>query len=154
MIGLALTAIGIGNFFYAFANGGMPSYFWCAFLGIPMTGVGLMLAQFGFLGALVRYQAGEVTPVVTDTFNDLAEGTQTGVRSMSKALGQGLSEGLGGGSTTSAQQTCPQCQAGNDVDARFCDACGSALAQVRVCAGCRKENDPQARFCDQCGKSL
>jgi hypothetical protein len=59
--------------------------------------------------------------------------------------------------------TCPQCQSGNERDARYCDQCGTGLKPVQpYMAGpeetqecrCGAWNAPDAKVCDQCGQSL
>lgn len=76
--------------------------------------------------------------------------------------------------------TCPHCKLKDDVDASYCDQCGTELTgrdDVKVgdeapvqdyapepydpkadetvqCPDCQKMNDPDCRFCDQCGASL
>ena len=47
---------------------------------------------------------------------------------------------------------CPSCQAGNRPGAKYCAACGAAIA-VR-CPGCGRELRPEARFCDECGRAV
>jgi len=47
---------------------------------------------------------------------------------------------------------CPGCGRGNRDDARFCDACGAALAAR--CTGCGRELRSDARFCDGCGTAV
>jgi class 3 adenylate cyclase len=47
---------------------------------------------------------------------------------------------------------CATCGSDNRADARFCGACGSALALA--CASCGAANEPDRRFCYQCGKPL
>jgi hypothetical protein len=63
---------------------------------MPILFVGIVMCMFGFLGALARYQAGEVAPVGKDTFNHLAEGTKGGVQTVATAVGAGLTQGLAG----------------------------------------------------------
>lgn len=47
---------------------------------------------------------------------------------------------------------CPRCAAENPPHARFCHACGAALATGPVsCRACGQPNDPAARFCVHCG---
>src|SRR4029450_9557196 len=48
--------------------------------------------------------------------------------------------------------TCPSCGAENPPRAKFCMACGSALAPT--CPACGAENPPGAKFCIECGESL
>lgn len=74
-----------------------------AFAGLPLLAVGAWLLQAGFGGAAARYAAGELAPVVKDA----------------------------GGYVTDAEKTgpfCSKCGVRDDAAARFCDACGTALA--------------------------
>jgi hypothetical protein len=148
-LGLLLIAIGFGSFFLSFGSFEPPRFFWCAFLGIPILFVGTVMCMFGFMGAVARYQAGEVAPVGKDTFNYLAEGTRDGVKTMATAVAAGLAEGR-----NSADQTvsCPKCAHPNDPAAKFCDECGSPLA--KTCSSCGRVNDHDAKFCANCGSQL
>src|SRR3954454_17657580 len=47
---------------------------------------------------------------------------------------------------------CPACSTENPEGARFCMACGTALALI--CPGCGAEAQPGAKFCVDCGASL
>ena len=47
---------------------------------------------------------------------------------------------------------CPSCAHANPETARFCNACGVALASR--CPGCGADNPPGARFCNACGTAL
>jgi class 3 adenylate cyclase/tetratricopeptide (TPR) repeat protein len=47
---------------------------------------------------------------------------------------------------------CPQCQAENRDEARFCGDCGAKLE--RLCPSCGNGNPPANKFCDSCGSSL
>jgi hypothetical protein len=126
-VGLALTGIGLVSFFSAFGTHEFPRYFWCAFLGLPLFGVGLSMLQFGYLGSIARYFSGEAAPVQKDTFNYLAEGMSPGVRTMAKAVSQGLAEGVEAPSATT-EVPCPHCQAPNTQGSKFCNQCGAALS--------------------------
>jgi hypothetical protein len=126
-IGLLFTIVGIVNFFMSFGSFEPPRYFWCAFLGMFLLFVGLAICGFAFLGAITRYQAGEVTPVAKDTFNYLAEGTQEGVKTVATAIGEGIAAGMGG--SRKADDRCPKCSHPNDADAKFCKNCGAALVE-------------------------
>ena len=104
-----------------------PRFFWCAFVGMPLLFVGLVICGFAFLGAMTRYQAGEVAPVAKDTFNYLAEGTQEGMKTVATALGEGIAVGMSG--FRKADNRCPKCSHSNDADAKFCKNCGAALTE-------------------------
>ena len=47
---------------------------------------------------------------------------------------------------------CPECGAGNDDSARFCEDCGSPLALT--CQNCGTPATPGKRFCRQCGAAV
>ena len=47
---------------------------------------------------------------------------------------------------------CSRCHADNEVEARFCEQCGAALA--RTCAQCQKPLSPRAKFCSACGHEV
>ena len=48
--------------------------------------------MFGFMGAVARYSAAEQMPVTTDAINDLAEGTQSAVKTVARAVAEGVDE--------------------------------------------------------------
>ena len=146
-----LIVTGIINLIIAIANEDVPWLFWCIVLGIPTLGVGGMITQFAFIGAVTRYVAGESAPVGKDTFNYMAKETQPGVRDITTAIREGLTEPQAGTSNTVA---CSQCHHPNDADARFCDQCGNEMITNKRCTNCNNENDLDARFCDNCGKAL
>lgn len=91
--GLVLTGVGVGSFFASFGSFEPPRYFWCAFVGIPLIGFGMIMTKLGYLGAIYRYIAAETTPVARDAFNDLGEGIGPGVKAVSKAVTEGVMEG-------------------------------------------------------------
>ena len=152
--GIVLTAVGVVSVFAV----GPSIWFACAFLGLPMIFVGTAMTQFGYIGRVARYMSQEVAPVGKDTFNYMADGTQEGVKTVSKAFAKGLSEagiGLGGIGAAPAgpdvQIKCHKCSEMNDEDAKFCSNCGTAISKTKPCPQCDEINDPDARFCDNCG---
>lgn len=152
ILGLALTAVGFISFFTAFGGFGSPRFFWCAFIGIPLLGVGGMLCRVAFLGPITRYVADEVAPVGRDVVNYMAEGTRDSVRDLAAAVGEGLRSGPTAAAATGAR--CDRCGTENDGDAKFCKSCGAVLSSPLVCSDCAHENDADARFCDHCGRPL
>ncbi|MHC4993986.1 MAG: zinc ribbon domain-containing protein [Planctomycetota bacterium] len=158
--GVLMTVIGFGSFFLSFSSGGMPSYFWCAFVGLPLIFLGFMLCKFGYAGSILRYMASEAAPVGKDTVNYMVDGTKDSMRDAAEALGEGISSGMakggdfGAGGAAETVVRCHKCNADNDADAKFCDNCGAALSKTVACAGCGELNDPDAKFCDNCGKAL
>lgn len=117
-LGLLFTAVGVVSFFSAFGTFEPPRYFWCTFVGLPLLGVGLAICQVAFFGAFARFMAGEGAPVGKDTFNYMAQGTQEGVRTMARAVGEGLG---------TARVECPRCRHRNEAGAKFCNNCGGVL---------------------------
>ena len=146
-LGGIFMLVGLMSFFSALGGGGFPRLFWCCFVGIPLLFVGVVLTKFGFMGAIIRYQAGEVAPVGKDTFNYMAEGTQAGVRTVATAFASGLHE-----KSKQGQLPCPACGRANDAHARFCDECGAVHS--KICPACGERNDGDAKFCHGCGKRL
>ena len=92
LVGLVFLAIGIGSFFSSFGDFEPPRYFWCAFVGMPLLAVGGVMCNYGYMGAVYRYMAGEVTPVASDVVNYIGENTQPGVKSAAKSLTEGILE--------------------------------------------------------------
>jgi hypothetical protein len=84
---------------------------------MPVMAVGAWLLQAGFFGAAARYAAGETMPVVRDSASYLTNG-------------EGIF-GIGRDAAAATPETgpfCSRCGVRNDVDARFCDACGNSLS--------------------------
>jgi RNA polymerase subunit RPABC4/transcription elongation factor Spt4 len=151
--GLVLMIVGFVSFFMAFGGSEPPRLFWCAFLGIPLLGVGGMLTSYGYMGRVMRYMAGETAPVGKDTFNYLAEGTREGVQAMAGAVAQGLREGRADSGAVSALR-CRKCNALLAADTKFCSQCGQPLSKTKRCPDCRASNDADASFCNNCGRAF
>lgn len=149
IVGLGFTVVGVGDFFMAFGSFQPPRYFWCAFVGMPLLGIGIHLSRLAYLGPLARYVAEETAPVGKDVINYMARGTEPAVRAVASAIKDEWS-----GSSGDGKNSCPQCGERNDADARFCAHCGSDLAATATCAHCGAKNPASASFCDQCGHSL
>lgn len=145
LVGLVFAAIGIGNFFFSMGSFGIPRYFWCAFVGLPLVGLGAAMTKFAYIGSISRYMAGEVAPVGKDVVNYLADGTQAAVRTVASSLREGYASPV-------AQQRCVRCEASNESDSQYCKACGAPL--LLKCSACGEAVAPDARFCDHCGISL
>ena len=92
ILGLIFLIIGVASFFSSFGSFERPRYFWCAFVGILLLAVGLMLCQWGYMGAIFRYMAGESAPVSKDVVNYMGEHTKPGVKAVSKAVAEGILE--------------------------------------------------------------
>ncbi len=147
-LGVVLTAIG----FYTVIAGdpfGEPLRAALPFVGMPLMFVGGVMSMYGYMGALARYHAGEITPVAGQAFNRFAEDTRPSLRAMAGAVSEGMRSHPG---TRDETRNCPSCGRGNNSDANFCDQCGAAMPAARTCPGCGRNNDPQARYCDGCGR--
>ena len=90
--GLVFLIIGLASFFAAFGGDGPPRLFWCCWVGMPLLFVGSVLCRFGFMGAVARYTAAEQVPVAAAAIYDLASGTQDAVRTVSRAVAEGVRE--------------------------------------------------------------
>jgi hypothetical protein len=128
VVGLVFIIIGMGSFFSSFGNfgGEPPRNFWCVFVGAPLLMIGLGISKFAFLGAVGRYVAGEAAPVAKDTLDYLARGTGDSIKTVARAIGEGLSEARGEAAPPTVPR-CRQCNAANDADAKFCKNCGAML---------------------------
>jgi len=146
--GLIFTGLAFLSFMFAMVTRSIPYLFPLGFIGLPLIFVGAVMCQFGFMGKVQRYAAGETMPVQKDVVNYMAEGTQDGVRTIARAVGEGL------GMTPDTQLKCPKCGKTNDADAKFCSECGAAVGKSKVCPACKEMNDAGAKFCDNCGKAI
>ncbi len=137
--GLILAVVGFVSFFSSFGGDGMPSLFWCAFVGMPVFVIGLGITFTAFRREIATYHKNESAPVI----NEFAEDIRPAVQSVASAVRE----------TAAAQDAiCPDCGEKNDADAKFCKNCGAALR--KVCPDCGEQNDADAKFCKSCGKSL
>lgn len=136
--GLILAVVGFVSFFSSFGSGGMPSLFWCAFVGMPVFVIGLGITFTAFRREIATYHKNESAPVI----NEFAEDIKPAVQSVASAVRE----------TAAQDAICPNCGEKNDADAKFCKNCGAALR--KVCPDCGEQNDADAKFCKSCGKSL
>lgn len=136
--GLILAVVGFVSFFSSFGGDGMPSLFWCAFVGMPVFVIGLGITFTAFRREIATYHKNESAPVI----NEFAEDIKPAVQSVASAVRE----------TAAQDAICPDCGEKNDADAKFCKNCGAALR--KVCPDCGEQNDADAKFCKSCGKSL
>jgi len=100
---------------------GPPKRFFLGFIGMPVLAVGGWCLQAGFMGAAARYSAGETMPVVRDSAAYLTDGE--GILGVGRTVDDAPS-----GRSGKTGPFCSRCGVRNDEGARFCDACGTALA--------------------------
>jgi hypothetical protein len=151
LVGLLLTTIGVASFIHSLGSFEPPRHFWCAIVGLPVMGVGLIISKFAYLGTIFRYMAGEVAPVSSDMTNYMVAETKDSLRDVAAAIGEGFTSG---GTGTVQVLRCHKCNADNDSAAKFCDGCGAALGKTKSCSKCNELNDSDARFCDNCGTAV
>ncbi|KAA3607528.1 MAG: zinc-ribbon domain-containing protein [Planctomycetota bacterium] len=154
LVGGIFALIGFVDFFSSFNSMGPPTKFWCLFVGLPLAALGLGMVKAGYMGEVSRYVAGETAPVLKDTFNYMAEGTQDGVEDLAEAVGRGLHGSRAASQDAKVVLRCHKCNQDNDADSRFCKQCGASLAKSHPCSSCGELNDPDARFCDHCGQAI
>lgn len=128
-IALVLMALAVVDILSAFNSeelGAQPARIWMFVAALPFLLVGGIALNAGFLGASVRYAAGEVAPTARSTLDYI-----------------GSREG---------EISCPSCGARNKAGSAFCDDCGQPL--THVCPSCRHPNAADAKFCAACGTAL
>ena len=97
LVGLVCAIIAAASLFASAGSFDGPHYFWLGFVGLPLMFVGGVLSQFGFMGAVARFMAGEVAPVAADSANYVAEETKGAVETVAKAAAKGVVEGIEAG---------------------------------------------------------
>ena len=136
-IGLVLSIIGFIDFFMSFNSMTQPKLFFCLFIGLPLTSIGIIFLILGFMKELNSFAASQSAPVHKDVINYMLDGTREEVNKTINA---------------SNKIICPECKAENDKDALFCSTCGHKLKNI--CPKCKSENDADAIFCKNCGEKL
>lgn len=138
IIGIILDAIGFISFFSSFLGGGFPFLFFCSFIGLPITGVGLMLTLVGYKRETMKYMKDESMPVYKESYHDLKPELVDFVSTL-----KGENKVI----------ICPRCKQENDDDHKFCKFCGEPLTDKR-CPYCNAILDGDASFCTSCGKRI
>ena len=136
-IGLVLSIIGFIDFFMSFNSMTQPKLFFCLFIGLPLTSIGIIFLILGFMKELNSFAASQSAPVHKDVINYMLDGTREEVNKTINA---------------SKKIICPECKAENDKDALFCSTCGHKLKNKSQ--KCNAENDADAKFCKNCGEEL
>ena len=136
-IGLVLSIIGFIDFFMSFNSMTQPKLFFCLFIGLPLTSIGIIFLILGFMKELNSFASSQSAPVHKDVINYMLDGTREEVNKTINA---------------SKKIICPECKAENDKDALFCSTCGHKLKNT--CPKCKAENDADAKFCKNCGEEL
>lgn len=103
LIGTGCVTVAAAELFSGFGKFEPPRHIWLAFVGMPLMFVGSVLSMFGFMGAVLRYEAGEAAPVATDAVKYVAEETKGAVETVSKAVGKGVIQGIEAGRAESGR---------------------------------------------------
>ena len=138
VLGIIFTAVGFISFFSAMSSFDPPKYFWCAFLGLPLLGLGGMLTMFGFKSEMSRYIKNESIPVI----NEASEELSPAIKSVASTVKESLD----------TKEILCSCGKENDADSKYCSACGKPL--FTVCPNCNKELEQDSAFCNACGQKL
>jgi len=93
LVGIVFLAIGTIDFFVSSSNFQSPKYFWCCFVGIPITFFGAFMTKMAYMGKVARYSAAELAPVAKDTFNYVANESAEGISSIAQALKETPADG-------------------------------------------------------------
>lgn len=139
VVGVIFAAVGFIDFFSAFGSNGMPTKFWCLFIGLPLLGIGGGITLFAYKREISRYVKNESVPVANEASEDLSPA----VRNIASAVKEGLSSDDG-----------VRCACGefNAAGSKFCKKCGKSLASV--CPVCGERIEPESAFCNHCGAKL
>lgn len=139
-VGAVFAIVGFADFFSSFNSmHGMPTRFWCLFVGLPCMGVGGMLLGLGYHREMTQYIEKEKAPVVNEAAKDMTPAVKTVV----SAVREGLSD--------DDKRICT-CGTENTSDSVFCKSCGKRL--VGTCSSCGAEIPPDAEYCPKCGSKL
>lgn len=124
--GLLLLALGFfrfasGTFGDSIDDGQMSGAFFMFAVGAFAMVVGAFFANLGFMGAAARYGSGETMPVVRDAASYLTDGE--GIPGVGRTVDDAAHS-----VPAKTGAFCGKCGVRNAEGARFCDACGTALA--------------------------
>lgn len=141
VVGGGFSLVGFIDFFAAFGGAGMPTLFWCLFIGFPLLGLGGTLLKASYLRETAQYVKDEGIPVMKDTYRDLKPELKDFINTIK------------GVDTPKEEKICPKCGTRNDADNNYCKGCGEALTPA-YCPNCGEEVDPNSTYCGRCGKRL
>ncbi|WP_448547663.1 zinc-ribbon domain-containing protein [Thalassotalea fusca] len=102
VVGGVFAIIGFVSFFRAFGNHGTAEYFWCAFVGLPLVGVGVKMCKIGYLKPIADY-------VVNETGGALSKASSI----------------IKNANTTNS--FCTSCGNENSQSSKFCSSCGAKV---------------------------
>ena len=139
IVGGIFAAVGLIDFFAAFGGMGMPTMFWCLFIGFPLLGFGGMLLKVSYIRETAQYFKDESVPVTKDLYRDLKPELKDFVNTLR-------------GKDTEEEVICSRCGTKNDLDNNFCKGCGEELN--KKCPYCGEVLDQNSTYCGKCGKRV
>lgn len=142
-VGGVFALIGFIDFFSSIYGNGIPTRFWCLFIGLPLFGVGGSITAAAHKREISRYIKNESVPVV----NEASEELSPTIRNIASAIKDGIH-----GENDEETAVCHACGAKNDKNNKFCGNCGASLA--KVCPACGKSAPSGNSYCGNCGAKL
>ena len=139
--GAVFTAIGLIALFASMGGSDLPTKVWCAFVGLPLLGIGFAITSFAFRREISRYVKNESVPVINEAGKELTPA----VRDIASAVKEGLSD------STKDEIRC-SCGTLNNKGSKFCKECGKSF--VSICPHCGQEIPADSAFCNHCGSKL
>ena len=139
-VGIVLTVIGLVSLFSSMGSFEPPKFFFCGFIGLPLTGVGAQFLMIGYRREITEYEKNESVPV----FNEAGEEMSPGIRSIASAMKEGWKE--------KEEGIVCSCGEVNPPDSSFCRKCGASLKNKCPCCG--KEISGDSLFCNYCGEKI
>lgn len=140
IVGGLFSAIGFIDFFSAFGGHGMPTMFWCAFLGLPLLAFGVSLLRMSYLRETGQYLKDETVPVVKDLYRDMKPEFKDFVDTLK-------------GNDNNEEVICSRCGTRNESDNKFCKHCGNEL-EIMYCPNCGSKLDKDSNYCGNCGHKI
>ncbi len=141
LVGLGFLLVGGVDFLFALAQGDIPRFLWCLWLGLPLVLAGAVATQFAFVEKAAR-------PVAPESASPV-DGAKDGGGTVVGAVGEDLRPGDSAAGLPVAHP-CYNCKAVVPAGARYCAQCGQAVLKARFCPNCGEFNDPRAKSCEHC----
>ncbi|MGN0824676.1 MAG: zinc-ribbon domain-containing protein [Candidatus Coproplasma sp.] len=145
--GVILDVIFFVDFISSFNTFNHPTLFFCGIIGLPMTGIGLMLLSIGFRREISSYMKNEGVPVINDAAQDLKPAVKAVTEAVKETVRDEKSD-----ISSEKPTVCPACGKENQPKNNFCDGCGAQL--YKVCPKCGARQEVGDAFCGNCGTKL
>lgn len=150
--GIILDIIFFVDLFSSMSSFNQPTLFFCGFIGLPITGIGIMLLQIGFRREISNYMKNEGVPVINDAAQELKPAVKAVTEAVKETVKDENAKGENNGTQTEQPTVCPSCGKENQPKNNFCDGCGAQL--YKVCPKCGARQEVGDAFCGNCGCKL